>query len=245
MATHSSILAWKIPWTEEPDWLQSMWSQTVGHDSVTEHTYTSIWGQLSGYVTCVVKQHPMLRYSQSWLILCCYYLASLHHFWIRLLVISFHTGSHKYGTCLADIRILIQHVSSRANCHTLFWVQEYFAEQGSSFLPSWNVHSSYQEMTIKSSTINHSSIPCLKMKDVKGKKKNKTEPGKRRFSSVQFNCSVVSDSLRPHELQHTRPPCPSSTPGVYSNSCPSSRWCHPAISSSVIPFSSCPQSLPA
>ena len=54
-----------------------------------------------------------------------------------------------------------------------------------------------------------------------------------------------SDSLRPHELQHTRPPCPLPTPGVYSNSCPSSQWCHPAISSSVVPFSSCPQSLPA
>ena len=65
------------------------------------------------------------------------------------------------------------------------------------------------------------------------------------FSSVQFSCSVVSDSLPPHELQHARPPCPSPTPGVYSNSCPLSRWCHPAISSSVIPFSSCPQSLPA
>ena len=63
--------------------------------------------------------------------------------------------------------------------------------------------------------------------------------------SVQFSCSVVSDSLRPHELQHTRPPCPSPTPGVHSNSRPSSRWCHPAISSSVVPFSSCLQSLPA
>ena len=57
-------------------------------------------------------------------------------------------------------------------------------------------------------------------------------------SSVQFSCSVVSDSLRPHELQHTRPPCPSPTPGVHPDSCPSSRWCHPAISSSVVPFSS-------
>ena len=64
-------------------------------------------------------------------------------------------------------------------------------------------------------------------------------------TSVQFSHSVVSDSLRPHESQHTRPPCPSPTPGVYSNSCPSSRRCHPAISSSFIPFSSCPQSLPA
>ena len=63
--------------------------------------------------------------------------------------------------------------------------------------------------------------------------------------SVQFSCPVVSNSLPPHESQHARPPCPSSTPGVHSNSCPSSRWCHPAISSSIVPFSSCPQSLPA
>ena len=62
--------------------------------------------------------------------------------------------------------------------------------------------------------------------------------------SVQFSRSVVSDSLRPHGLQHTRPPCPSPTPGVYSNSCPLSWWCHATISSSVIPFSSCPQSFP-
>jgi len=65
------------------------------------------------------------------------------------------------------------------------------------------------------------------------------------FSSVQFSRSVVSDSLWPHELQHARPPCPSPSPGIHSNSCPSSRWCHPPILSSVIPFSSCPQSLPA
>ena len=64
-------------------------------------------------------------------------------------------------------------------------------------------------------------------------------------SSVQFSRSVVSDSLRPHESQHARPPSPSPTPGVHPNSCASSQWCHPAISSSVIPFSSCPQSLPA
>ena len=65
------------------------------------------------------------------------------------------------------------------------------------------------------------------------------------LSSVQFSCSVVSNSLPPHESQHARPPCPSPSLGVHSDSRPSSRWCHPAISSSVIPFSSCPQSLPA
>ena len=72
-----------------------------------------------------------------------------------------------------------------------------------------------------------------------------TESHNEIFSSVQFSCSVMSDSLQPHESQHARPPCPSQTPGVYSNSCPSSWWCHPAISSSVVPFSSWPQSLPA
>ena len=66
-----------------------------------------------------------------------------------------------------------------------------------------------------------------------------------KFSSVQFSRSVVSDSLQPHESQHASPPCPSPTPGVYPNSCPSSWWCHPAISSSVVSFSSCPQSVPA
>ena len=67
------------------------------------------------------------------------------------------------------------------------------------------------------------------------------------FSSVslQLSRSVTSDSLRPRESLHARPPCPSPTPRVYSNPCPSSRWCHPTISSSVVPFSSCPQSLPA
>ena len=65
------------------------------------------------------------------------------------------------------------------------------------------------------------------------------------FSSIQFSCTVVSDSLRLHEFQHARPPCPSPTPGVYPNSSPLSQWCHPTISSSVDPFSSCPQTFPA
>ena len=64
-------------------------------------------------------------------------------------------------------------------------------------------------------------------------------------SSVQFSYSVMSDSLRPHESQHTRPPCPSPTPRVHPDSRASSQWCHPAISSSVVPFSTCPKFLPA
>jgi len=66
-----------------------------------------------------------------------------------------------------------------------------------------------------------------------------------RYCTVQFSRSVVFDSLRPHESQHTRPPCPSPTPGVHWHSRPSSQWCHTAILSSVVPFSSCPQPLPA
>ena len=88
--------------------------------------------------------------------------------------------------------------------------------------------------------------PWLKMpqfRELASKKWNQTDP--RTEDSVQFSHSVMSDSLQPHGLQHARPPCPSPTPGVYSNSCPLSRWCHPAISSSVVPFSSCPQSFPA
>ena len=74
---------------------------------------------------------------------------------------------------------------------------------------------------------------------------NGVENGLSSHRSDQISCSVVSDSLRPHESQHARPPCPSPTPRVHWDSRPSSQWCHPAISSSVVPFSSCPQSLPA
>ena len=88
-------------------------------------------------------------------------------------------------------------------------------------LPGSSVHENFQERILKWVAISYS-----------------------KWSSVQFS-SVVSDSLQPHESQHARPPCPSPSPGVHSDSRPSSRWCHPAISSSVIPFSSCPQSLPA
>ena len=66
-----------------------------------------------------------------------------------------------------------------------------------------------------------------------------------KVTSVQFSCSVVSNFLQPHGLQHDSPPCPLPTPRVYPNSCPLSQWCHPTISSSVVPFSSCLQSFPA
>ena len=85
----------------------------------------------------------------------------------------------------------------------------------------------------------------IKVKQMSQNTKNCESKVHASFWCIQFSRSVVSDFLRPHESQHTPPPCPSPPPGVYSNSHPSSRWCHPAISSSVVPFSSCPQSLPA
>jgi len=84
-------------------------------------------------------------------------------------------------------------------------------------------------------------IPCLTLQKMSRLRKH--HPYTK--GSVQFSCSVTSNSLQPHGLQHARPPCPSPTPGVYSNSCPLSRWCHPTISSSVIPFSSYLQSFPS
>ena len=104
-------------------------------------------------------------------------------------------------------------------------------------------------MTKWGSTKNAKSlrIKCIILTDQKGKDKylHICWKGFDKIQSVQFSRSVMSDSLQPHELQHARPPCPSSTPRVHTNSCPSSQRCHPAMSSSVFPFSSCPQSLPA
>ena len=89
--------------------------------------------------------------------------------------------------------------------------------------------------------LNFHLIPELDGEHFEGRNRNFFFP----YCSVQFSCSVVSDFLRPLEPQHARPPCPSPTPGVYTNPCPLCQWCHPTISSSVVPFSSCPQSLPA
>ena len=87
-----------------------------------------------------------------------------------------------------------------------------------------------------------------KLVELKKKKKKRNSLGPQSICSsccCPFSHSVMSNSLQPHRLQHTMLPCPSASPGVYSNSCPLSQWCHPTISSSVVPFSSCPQSFPA
>ena len=160
MATHFSILAWRIPWTEEPGGLWSIGSQRVGHD----------WSDLARICTHMNEKMGLKR--------------------------GLTTCPHSSS---------VDRLDSNGSCLT-------------TRCPAVDLSSGHPDfMEFK--------ISILK------------------FSL--FSCSVVSDSLRPHESQHARPPCPSPTPGVHSNSRLLSRWCHPAISSSVVPFSSCHQSLPA
>ena len=116
----------------------------------------------------------------------------------------------------------------------------------------WNLALSLQISSISWKSIQFSKQShCVSRKEMvvprMGGRKQQQKRGLHavQSNSVQFSHSVMSDSLQPHESQHARPPCPSPTPGIYSNSCPLSQWCHTAISSSVIPFSSFPQSLPA
>ena len=153
MATHSSVLAWRIPGTAEPGGLPSMWLHRVGHD----------WSNLAA--------------------------AAAAAFWLKCLI-YLHLKWLLLGLDL--------HFAIFFNTFHIFSVSLY--------LPSFVIN---------------------------------------KHVSVQFSHSAMSDSLQLHESQHTRPPCPSPTPGVHSDSRPSIQWCHPAISASVIPFSSCPQSLPA
>ena len=101
----------------------------------------------------------------------------------------------------------------------------------------------YQELVI--TVENHSPVTAVHIKSTVGHSSISSMSSYYVHSSVQFSCSVVSDSLWPHGLQLARPPCPSPTPGVYSNSCPLSWWCHPTILSSVVPFSSWPSILPS
>ena len=117
---------------------------------------------------------------------------------------------------------------------------------GAYFLP---IHSSFDLITIKMNLVSHSVMSDSLQSHGWGPTRLLypwNSPGKNKgVGFIQFSRSVVSDSLRPHELQHARPRCPSPTPRVHSDSRPSSLWCHPAISSSVVPFSSGSQSLPA
>ena len=113
------------------------------------------------------------------------------------------------------------------------WITKSFIQLAAeNLLSSGTIVDSDETVASKRKTLAHTELTCGWGKIL-------------HISSVQFSHSIVSNSLWPHELQHTRPLCPSPTPGVYPNSCPLSRWCHPTISCSVVPFSSCPQSFPA
>ena len=140
---------------------------------------------------------------------------TLRHYWWEM---SFDLFFHKW--CWVNLLLCSQNSISEVAGHGLssgkIWIY---------FLFAW--HSNKIVALIDFSSILYTSLLTLTWWS---------------FSSVQFSRSVVSNSLQLHEPQHARPPCPSPTPGVYSSQCPLSRWCHPTISSSVIPFSSCPQS---
>ena len=175
MATHSSVLAWRIPGTGEPGGLPSMGSHRVRHD----------WIDLAAEVVPT---------GSGWL-------------WLQV-------GSGFSKTCVSPlVLILSRNVFIK---RISFWNYDH-----------WQFALEPPKSKIASEAALIKTIIQVKL------------------SSVQFSRSVMSNSLQPQGLQHARPPCPSTTPRVYSNSCLLSWWCHPTISFSVIPFSSCLQSFPA
>ena len=195
MATHSSILAWRIPWREEPGGLQSLGLHRVGHD----------WSNLAHMPTCCFQTHFM-RWVLPW------YKNQTRHDYKRKLQANI-PGKHR--------------CKNQQNISNWVSIKRVIFSDWVGFLPGIPKWFNICKVNLRRHI-------------------NKTkEKSYNHLDSVQFSCSVMSDSLRPHESQHATPPCPSPTPGVYSNSCPSSRWCHTTILSSVIPFFSCPQSLPA
>ena len=109
----------------------------------------------------------------------------------------------------------------------------------------WYIYTMEYYSAIQKNTFESVLMRWVKLEPIFQSEVSQKEKHQYSIRSDQISHSVVSDSLRPHESQHARPPCPSPTPGVHSDSCPSSQRCHPAISSSIVPFSSCPQSLPA
>ena len=175
MATHSSTLAWKIRWMEEPGGLQSMGSLGVGHDWATSLSLFTFmhWRrkEMATHSNVLTWRIPGMGEPGR--------LPSMGSHRVRL------DWSDLAATATNKLKVLMIHISSELRSFIVIM---------------------QRENQIRS----------------------------------DISQSVMSDSLRPHELQHSRPPCPSPTPGVHPNSCPSSQWCHPAISSSVVPFSSCP-----
>ena len=195
MASHSSVLAWRIPWTEEPGGLQSMGPHRVRH-TWSDWVHTHI--QAGGFI-CSDKSTAKYEV---------YLMVSVPEKCKTLKEIKSAGGGREDAIKKKNDNYIITIVNCRSagrigSCLLRLLP---FSLCGLSFLH-----------------INQDLLPWQNQISTRNK--------------VQFSHSVTSDSLQPHGLQHARPPCPSPTPGVYSNSCPSSQWCHPAISSSVVPFS--------
>jgi len=254
MATHSRVLAWRIPGTGEPGGLPSVGSHRVGHD----------WSDLAAAAAFALGEFFQ---SED---LCLFGLISFTNFpyllrflfgtpfrwWLEFkwslpstsLYLTFICSiSGRSSAIWENSRLCLQVTASIFFSSVLFFNPflyfrmnclvprscSFFCGSSSLWDPSlWRFYGVIlfvlvalypQELVL---VVDEFGVPLS-------------------MCSVQFSRSVVSDSLWPHESQHARPPCPSPTPGVPSNSCPSSQWCHPAISSSLVPFSSYPQSLPA
>ena len=180
MAPHSSTLAWRIPWAEEPGGLQSMGSVGVGHDWATSLSLSAF-----------------MHWRRQW----------------QLTPVFLPGESQGQGAWSAAVHGVTQS-RTRLKWLSIWRYNKIFYFKKHKLLQNWKLIYTIIDKY-------HSS------------------------HSVQFSPSVVSDSLRLHGPQYTNPPCPSPTPRVYSNLCPLSLWCHPTISSSVIPFSSRLQSFPA
>ena len=203
MATHSSILAWKIPWTEEPGGPQSMGSQSRPRLS-TSAAYillSSISPSCSHHLSSGLFQDESLTSGTSKA--------------ARVAFLKYEWSDQNENHINPNLNVFrASSLAARENLHTCTWDIRLFI---SWVLPVY-LHHLYQ-------LSHHTTYFSI--------------------LNFQFNSSVVSNSLQPHESQQARPPCPSPSLGVHSNSRPSSWWCHPAISSSVVPCSSCTQSLPA
>ena len=252
MATHSSVLAWRIQETGEPGGLPSMWSHRVRHD----------WSDLAAAAAAVQVQGEG-EMAESKRVLFCF--VNIGDLWFK----KRGTTGGLQGRITLERRTRCIKVCLSSNCQGESSVKCHFSWTLPGAVSTWEmdqtsmsflkgasgkkrgchiqntqlfvcIHQhvlvetcSFLEWSGTSPVVQWLIVHALQTGDMN------------LILQIRSGHSVVSDSLRPHELQHARPPCPSPTPRVHWDSRPPSQWCHPAISSSVVPFSSCPQSLPA
>ena len=233
MAPHSSTLAWKIPWMEEPGGLQSMGSQRVGHDWVTSLSIFTFMHWRRKWQPSPVFL-PGESQGRRSLVGC--YLWGLTESdtteeTSQQRLSSRYSGGHVFNCYM----VLVKKFASSKHCNLILLLV--LTAIDPSILVYWK-HSYFSVLGFFHQACSVCFIISLKFLIFLTVMASF-------LSSVQFSRSVVSDYLQPHEPQHARPPCPSPTPRVHPKPCPLSWWCHSTISSSVIPFSSCPQSFPS